>query len=84
MTAPGRVERTALIFAVFLPPRATWTLKEVKDWEGLFTTKKRKKSLSGASRMSTLVCCELSRAKQVVARGESYVRFGSLSLIGTC
>ena len=28
----------------------------------------RKKSLSGVSRMSTLVSCELSRAKQIVAR----------------
>ena len=28
----------------------------------------RKNSLSGVSRMSTIVCCELSRAKQVVVR----------------
>jgi hypothetical protein len=62
MTAPERVKRAAF----FLSPRAIWTQKEVKDWEGLFTT--RKKILSGVSRMSTLVCCEhceLSRAKQV-------------------
>jgi hypothetical protein len=26
-------------FAFFLPPRAIWTQKEVKDWEGLFTTR---------------------------------------------
>ena len=87
MTAPERVKRAAfflppraMIFALFLTPRAIWTQKEVKDWEGLFTT--RKNSLSGVSRMSTLVCCELSRAKQVVARDGSYVRFGSNSLIG--
>jgi hypothetical protein len=71
MTAPERVKRAAfflppraMIFALYLTPRAIWTQKEVKDWEGLFTT--RKNSLSGLSRMSTLlVCCELSRAKQV-------------------
>jgi hypothetical protein len=40
MTAPERVVRAALIFAVFLPPRAIWTPKEVADWKGLFTTKK--------------------------------------------
>jgi hypothetical protein len=56
----------AIIFALFLTPRAIWTPKEVKDWEGLFTT--RKNSLSGVSRMRTLVCCELSRAKQVLVR----------------
>jgi hypothetical protein len=44
--------------------------------------KNKKNSLSGASRMSTLVCCELSRAKQIVARDGSHVRFGSSSLIG--
>ena len=43
---------------------------------------KEKNSLSGVSRMSTLVCCELSRAKQVVSRDGSYVRIGSRSLIG--
>jgi hypothetical protein len=55
-----------MIYALFLTPRAIWTQKEVKDWEGLFTTKKN--SLSGVSQMNTLVCCELSRAKQVAVR----------------
>jgi hypothetical protein len=73
MTLPERVKRAAfflppraMICALFLTPRATWTQKEVKDWEGLFT--KRKKILSDVSRMSTLVCCELSSAKQVEVR----------------
>jgi hypothetical protein len=40
----------AMIFPLFLTPRAIWTQKEVKDWEGLFTT--RKKYFRGVSRMS--------------------------------
>jgi hypothetical protein len=48
MTAPERVKRAAfflppraMIFALFLTPRAIWTQKEVKDWEGLFTKRKK-------------------------------------------
>jgi hypothetical protein len=48
MTAPERVKRAAfffppraLIFALFLTPRAIRTQKEVKDWEGRFTTRKK-------------------------------------------
>jgi hypothetical protein len=44
MTAPERVKRAAfflppraMICALFLTPRAIWTQKEIKDWEGLFT-----------------------------------------------
>ena len=54
--------------------------------EGLFAHKKKKKYLCGASRMSKLVCCELSREKQVVARdvGSRRDKFGlahALSLV---
>jgi hypothetical protein len=77
MMALERVERAAF----FLPPRAIWTQKEVKDLEGLFTTRK-KNSLSALSRMSLLACCELSRAKQVLARDGPCVRFGLSFLRG--
>jgi hypothetical protein len=52
---------------VFFTPHTIWTKREVKDKEGLFTIRKKKKSLRGVSRMSTLVCCEFSRAKQDVS-----------------
>jgi hypothetical protein len=37
MTAPERMEGAAFSS----PPRAIWTQKEVEDWEGLFTTRKK-------------------------------------------
>jgi hypothetical protein len=71
MTVPERVERTGTaarpFCAFFSPPRAIWPHKEVKDYEGL-PIHKKKQYLGGVSRMSALVCCELSRTKLIVAR----------------
>jgi hypothetical protein len=65
------------MFVLAPPPRGTRREAPPPPPEG----RERKKSLSGMSRINTLVCCEFSRAKQFLAGEISYDWLGSSFLI---